>query len=138
MKVSEIMNKDLVVTFGGDTVQKACEDMAKYKRGLLPVFNNIQEKKAIGVLSNKDVIEKAIAKGISPNKLFVSDIMVRNFISIPPAAETSQAMSLMRQHGIKRVLVMEKGVLQGIISSNDILDGMMKYKKKLLEMAIDF
>jgi len=138
MKVSELMNKDLVVSFGGDTVQKAAEDMAKYHRGLLPVFNNEEEKKVIGVLSNKDIIEKVIAKGKSPNKIFVSDIMMKNVISLTPDDETSKAMSLMRKYGVKRILVINNDVLQGIISSNDILDGMIRYKKKLLEMAIDF
>jgi CBS domain-containing protein len=47
-------------------------------------------------------------------------------------------MALMRKHGIKRILVIENGILQGIISSNDIIDGMIKYKKQLLDMAIEF
>jgi predicted transcriptional regulator len=40
--------------------------------------------------------------------------------------------------GVKRVIVIENNTLQGIISSNDILQGMIKYKKELLDLAIDF
>ncbi len=138
MDVKDLMNKDTVAVFGGDTVQKAAEEMGKYNRGLVVVFDTIENKKVIGVVSNKDIINKVIAKGISPKKVFIREVMNKNPVSVKPTDHSSKAMGLMRDKGIKRVIVLENGALQGIISSNDILDAMVKYKKQLLEMAIDF
>ncbi|MBR9699984.1 CBS domain-containing protein [Candidatus Woesearchaeota archaeon] len=138
MKVSGLMSKELCTVYAGDTAQKATEEMAKHNRGLLAVYNDIKDKEVIGVLSNKDIINKIIAKKISPETVFVKDIMTKGVISLSPDKTTSDAMALMREHQIKRILVIENSVLQGIISSNDILEGMVKYKKELLDMAIDF
>ncbi len=138
MKVTELMNPHPVTVYGGDSVQKAAELMAQTGRGLLVVIDNIGDRKVIGVLSNKDIINKVIAKKISPTNRLVSEVMNREVVSIIPEAATSDAMALMRKHGIKRILVIENGILQGIISSNDIIDGMIKYKKQLLDMAIEF
>ena len=42
------------------------------------------------------------------------------------------------KHGIKRIVVIDNGVVQGILSSNDLIQGMAKYKKQMLDIAIDF
>ncbi|MBD3163996.1 CBS domain-containing protein [Candidatus Woesearchaeota archaeon] len=138
MKVAEIMNKEPALIYGGNTAQEAAEKMKLRNRGLLAVVNNEEERKVMGVLSNKDIINKVIAEKGSVSEIRVSDIMTREVIHVKPEAATSEAMSKIIKYGIKRVLVMENGVLQGIVSSTDIIDGMIKYKKELLDMAINF
>lgn len=138
MKVSKIMNKDPAVIFGGDTVQKAAEIMTKKNRGLLAVLNTSEERKVIGVITNKDIVNKAISKKMDPSSTTVAGIMTKDILSVTSDSATSDAMLLMRKYHIKRVLVIDNGVLQGIVSSNDIIDAMIMYKKQLLDMALDF
>ena len=138
MDIKELINTEIVVAHEGDTVQRACNLMADHNKGFLPVLNNTIERKVVGVISNKDIINKVVATGQDSQKLVVSDIMAKEPVVVSSEASTSDAMFLMRKHNIKRVLVVDNGVLQGIISSNDILDGMLKYKKQLLDMAMDF
>ena len=138
MKVSELMGKDLVIVYGGDTAKKVADVMARHNHGLATVFDNINDKNIVGVVADTDIIKKVIAKGLSCEDVFVSDIMVKGVKSIAPDETTSAAMAKMIDENIKRLIVIENGVLQGIISSNDILRGMVKYKKELLDMAIDF
>lgn len=138
MKVSDIMGKDLVIVYGGDTAKKAAEMMAKHNHGLAIVFDTVNDKNIIGVVADKDIIRKVIAKGLSCDNIFVSDIMVEDVKSISPGDTTSTAMAMMINENIKRLIVVENKSLQGIISSNDIIQGMVKYKKELLDLAIDF
>ena len=138
MKVSELMGKDLVIVYGGDTAKKAAEMMAKHNHGLATVFDNIHDKNIIGVVADKDIIRKVIAKGLSCDGTFVSDIMEKDVKSISPDETTSAAMTMMINENIKRLIVVGNGTLQGILSSNDIIHGMVKYKKELLDLAIDF
>ncbi|MFH1209342.1 MAG: CBS domain-containing protein [archaeon] len=138
MNISSIMSKEPTVIFGGDTIQKASEIMALYNRGMLVVINSVEEKKVIGVLSNKDVVNRLIAKKLQPDKVFVSELMTKNFISASPDTSLSEAMLLMRKYRIKRLVVLQNGILQGIVSTNDILNAMLKHKEDLLKMAIDF
>jgi CBS domain-containing protein len=138
MKVSELMDKEPVIVFGGNTVKQASEKMAEKGHGLAVVLDNIQDRNVIGVITDKDIVGRVIAKGLSYGTTMVSDVMVTDVVSISPEATTSDVMILMIDKGIKRVIVIENGVLQGIISSNYILQAMVKYKKALLDMAIDF
>ena len=135
MKVSELMGKEVIVVYPGDSVQKVCAEMGKHNHGLAVVLNNIHEKKVVGIVSNKDIINKLISKKISPKTKVVSDIMNKKVISLSSDKLTSEAML---KQGIKRIIVIDNGSLQGIISSNDILIEMAKRKKQLLDMAIDF
>lgn len=138
MKVSELMGKEVIVVYPGDSVQKVCAEMGKHNHGLAVVLNNIHEKKVVGIVSNKDIINKLISKKISPKTKVVSDIMNKKVISLSSDKLTSEAMLIMIKQGIKRIIVIDNGSLQGIISSNDILIEMAKRKKQLLDMAIDF
>ena len=138
MLVKELMQKEVVVVYGGNTVRKAAEEMSVNNRGFLPVYDSMENKNLIGVLSNADIVSKVVSKGLDPSSITVSDIMIKKVISISPEAPTSEAMTLMRKYAVKRLPVMENNVLQGIISSNDILNAMIRYKKELLEMAIEF
>jgi len=138
MDVKELITTKPTTTFGGSTVQEAANLMAKENKGLLPVLENEETRKVIGVLSNTDIIDKVIAKELSPKNVFVHEIMIKEPISIKPGATTSDAMFLMRKHNIKRILVIENNQLQGIISANDILNAMIKYKKKLLDLSLEF
>ena len=132
------MGKEIVAVYSGDTVQKVCNEMGKYGHGIAVILNNIHEKKVMGVLSNKDVINKVISKKKSLENTRVSDIMVKKVISIRSDKLSSEAMILMIKHKIKRLVVIDNGVVQGILSSNDLLQGMAKYKKQMLDIAIDF
>ncbi len=138
MKIKEIMNKDPLVVYGGDTIQHVAEEMARSDHGMAVVLDDQESKKAIGVVSNKDVINKVIARKLSLESKFAQDIMTRQLISLDPEKTTSDAMYLMRKYNIKRIIVLDNDAVQGIITSNDILDAMIRYKKELLDMAIDF
>jgi len=138
MKVKELMSTDIAVTHGGDTVQRAANLMAEYNKGLLPVLNNTVDRKVVGVITNKDVVNKVVAKKLAPNKVFVHEVMTDKPIWVGPEAPLSEAMILLRKENIKRVLVIERDILQGVLSSNDIVNAMIKHKKNLLDMAIDF
>jgi CBS domain-containing protein len=138
MQISELMYTDPITVFGGDTIQHTADLMAKSNHGIAVVLNNIEDKKVIGVISNKDIINKVIAKKQSPETVFVSQVMIKNVLSLSPNETTSKAMYLMSKNNVKRIVVVEKDVLQGVISATEIVKGMLKYKKELLDLAIDF
>ncbi|MBR9699985.1 CBS domain-containing protein [Candidatus Woesearchaeota archaeon] len=137
MKVKDLMNTSPTTIFSHDTIQKAAEEMARASHGFLTVLHTVADKRVIGVVSNQDIIEKVLAKGKDPKEITVENIMTPDIVHISPDASSAAALQLMRKYRIKRILVIENQVLLGIVTSNDILDAMMKYKKDLLDMAID-
>ena len=137
MLVKDLMSKNVIIVYGGDTIQKVSEEMAKHNHGIVAVFNDNKNREVIGVVSNKDIINKVISKKISPENMRASDIMSKP-ISINSDKTTSEAMIIIRKYDIKRILVIDQNTLQGIISSQDLVNGMIRYKKELLDLALDF
>ncbi len=138
MKVTELMTKECVTIYEGDTIEKAISVMAKEDRGMLVVLENALSKKVVGVVTNKDVINKVISKDEDPASVRVSEIMTDKVVSLPTTATSSDAMIKMDNENIKRVLILDDDILQGVISTHDVIAGMLKHKKELLDMALDF
>jgi len=139
MKVSQLMSKECDFVYSQDSCQEVAKIMATHNRGLLAILKNEDQPEVIGVVSNKDIIDKVVAKKKVPEKVPVSQIMTKKYIYVDPNEITSKVMFLMINNGIKRVLVIDKqGNLVGIIASTDIIRGMLRYKKQLLDLALDF
>lgn len=138
MKVKDLMTKVCDTISGNKNILEAAKMMMKKNRGMLVVVEEGGNDKVVGVISNRDIVNRVVAKKMSVEKTLVSDIMSKKVISVTPDETTSKAMFLMRDNGIKRLIVMEHGLLQGLISSTDIVHSMIRYKKKLLDMALDF
>jgi CBS domain-containing protein len=135
MKVADLMSTPTITIAHTENVAKAAQVMADKKKGFLPVLNN-STGKVIGVLSNTDIIDKVVANNIDPASIMISDIMTYYVIKAEPDTTATQAMQLMRKHRIKRLVVMDNHNLVGIISTNDLLDAVIDYKKELMDMAL--
>ena len=115
--VKDLMSKKVNKIDYKKTVYDASKVMAKERRGYVVVTN---KGKPIGILTDSDVLEKVIAKGKNPKKVKVKDVMSSPLITISPDEEIIEASRLMRKNLIKRIPVVEKGKLVGIITDTDI------------------
>lgn len=80
----------------------------------------VENGKLLGILTKTDVIEHVILKNKDLN-LKVSDIMTRRHLSIGPKKNLSEAAKLMVDYGVRRLPVVEKGKLKGLITQTDLL-----------------
>src|SRR5256885_4631263 len=72
MQVREIMTPDVKVASPDDTVQKAAKLMEELDSGVLPVGEN---DRLVGMLTDRDITLRAVAKGKAPSKCKVRDVM---------------------------------------------------------------
>ena len=138
MKVKEIMSKNYAFIAQDSSIKDAAKEMEKTGRGFLVVFKSLKEKRVMGVLSNKDIIDRVVAKNIPLWSTYLSDVMTKKLIHTSPDSTLSEAMDIMKKQSVKRLLVIDKGVMKGIITYSDIFKAMIKHKKELLDMALDF
>lgn len=115
--VGDVMSKGMVTIGPNESVKTACEIMAKHDISGLTVTD---KGKVAGVLTQGDLIPM-IAKGKDPKKVKVKDVMGRKKISIDPSADISEAARLMVAKGVKRLPVLRKGRLIGVITQTDIV-----------------
>lgn len=106
------MNKAIVID-SDIKLRDAAKLMSEKRIGSLIIM---KKDKIVGILTERDVLR-------SVNKLDsrVSEIMARNVITINADESIDNAALLMSKHKIKRLPVLEKGKLVGIITATDLL-----------------
>jgi acetoin utilization protein AcuB len=116
MKVKKRMTKKLV-TIGQDAaVPDAINLMKKHSIRHLPV---VEEGELVGWVTEGDIREAYLASLIE--QVSISDIMIKDPITISSDAHIEEAAALLYRHGIGGLPVVDKGKLVGIITVADIM-----------------
>jgi len=117
IKVGDVMAKGIVTIKPNDNVKKACEIMAKHDLSGMTVM---RKGEVVGMLTQGDLVTM-IANGEDPSVVKVKDIMGTKLASIGPNADISKAASIMVKNKVKRLPVLKKGRLVGVITQADIV-----------------
>ncbi|MFN4182667.1 MAG: CBS domain-containing protein [bacterium] len=118
MKVSDVMTTQVVQIAPNASVLEAAQVMERENVGCLVVSEG---GKLRGILTDRDIVIRAVAKSAHLSGLLVQDIMTHNVIAIQKDADVSFALDLMRQHSVRRLPVLgEKGEVIGILSVSDV------------------
>jgi CBS domain-containing protein len=115
--VKEAMKANPVFVGPKLTVLDAAKLMKKKKIGNVIV---VEDKQPVGILTESDILKKVVAEGKTPNKILVEDVMSTPIIVIDPYVTLDAAMKTMGKCNIRRLPVIEKGKLIGIITQRDI------------------
>lgn len=119
MKLSEIMTRDVAILQPDDSLQFAAKKMRDRDIGFLPVCDG---ETLIGVLSDRDIIIRALAEGMDPNIMLGRDLMTAPAIYCYDDQEVSEAARIMEQNQIRRLVILsrEDERLVGVISLGDL------------------
>jgi len=117
MDVKDIIKKAVSIE-PNSSVKKAASLMSKKNIGCLIVMNN---KKIVGIITERDILKKVEAVAKNVNSVFVKDIMIKKVITISPDDNLDDAALVMSKHKIKKLPVVDKGELIGIITNTDII-----------------
>ena len=117
MFVKEVMKKDIKTTHSEATVLDAAKIMADNGIGSLVVVDDVLR----GIVTERDMLNKIVAKDKDPKKTMVKDIMTKNVISIGPDKDMEVACDLMAKYRIKRLPVVFGDEVVGIITSTDVV-----------------
>lgn len=115
--VREAMNAKPVTIGLNNSVTEAAELMKENNIGSCIVV----DKKPIGIITESDIIKKVIAENLNPAETTVGEIMTTPLMIIDPYIDIEEAMKVMSKSNMRRLPVIEKGKLIGIITQKDIL-----------------
>ena len=112
MKVKELMTPNPTVVKPEDTAAQAATLMKQEDCGALPV---VQNGKLVGIITDRDIVVRAVAAGKDPRSTKISEIMSSDPDTISPDASDDQAEKLMAKSQVRRLPVVENGKLVGIL-----------------------
>ena len=117
MKVVDAMEKQIITVDEGTSVAEACTMIAEKGAGCAIVLSKC---KPVGMMTERDVTYKVVAKALDAEKVKVGEIMSTPLVEIDPDDDLVDAAKLMDKHKIRRLAVARKGILYGVISALDI------------------
>jgi signal-transduction protein with cAMP-binding, CBS, and nucleotidyltransferase domain len=112
-----------VVTTDGDAPSnKVARLMDENKVGAVVVTS--KEGKPLGIITEKDLVIRVLSKNLAPDAVKAKDIMTSPLVTIEPDMTISEAARKMSSMNIRRLGVVYKGNLAGLLSSKDVLNVM--------------
>ena len=76
----------------------------------------------LGVVTDRDVLRRCLAKGIAPEMMKTEEIMSSPIISVAPDEHLGKIMETMVQKDIRRVFVVENGKIVGRVTQTKMFD----------------
>jgi len=101
-----------------DTVFTAAAKMAEAHVAALVVIGG--DNKLIGIVTERDMTQRVVAKGADPNTTPISDIMTKNPDTLSPDDSAGDALELMQTKKYRHLPVAENGVCIGMVSIRDL------------------
>ena len=119
MIVKDVMTSPVVTIEETAAANKVAELMLDNKVGCVIVVDKMGN--AIGIVTERDLVGRVLAKNLAPSSTKAKDFMTSPLATVEPDANVTDAARMMSKKDIRRLGVLYKGKLVGIVSSKDIL-----------------
>ena len=121
MKVKSIMTVDPVACLPDTNLGEVGRLMVENDCGEIPVVETNGGLKPVGVITDRDIVCRTVARQINPLELKAKDCMTAPVHAISEDASVDDCCGLMETHQVRRALVVDgAGALSGIVSQADI------------------
>lgn len=119
MLIRDVMSSPVITIDEDAKANKAAELMDKHGLGCLMVTS--KEGNPLGIITERDLVRRVLAKNLKPDSLKAKEVMTSPLITVEPDEKISDAARRMSRLNIRRLGVMYKGQLVGVLSSKDII-----------------
>lgn len=128
MKIHKLMIKDVITLQTDASAYDAVKLMNKNRIGCLVALDN---GKIVGILTERDMLERVLEKCKNPKETRVSEIMTRQVIVGKPDMQLVEATRLMFENKVKKLPIVEGNRLAGLVTLTDIARATSVDKKTL-------
>ncbi|MEM3361728.1 MAG: CBS domain-containing protein [Candidatus Anstonellaceae archaeon] len=119
LKVGDYMTKGVITLDHSKTVFEAAKLLTSKKIGCIVVT---EKGDAVGILTERDIVSKIVAKGKDPKKVKLYEVMSKPLKAIYENQTIQDAALAMKENNIKRLAVLDKkNKLVGIITQGDLI-----------------
>ena len=132
MLVEEVMTRDVVTIENNQTVYDACKLYSEKKVGSLVVMD---KDIIVGIVTERDIIERAILQKKAPTKTKIRDIMTPNIKTVHALAPLEKAAFIMKENSIKKLPVILNNEIVGIITETDLSQTIEAFSEAVEELT---
>ena len=96
----------------------------------------LKKGKPIGIITERDMVNKVLAEELVPSKIGISTIMSAPLITFDPEDDLLQAPKLMQKHNVRKLVVIKNNIIYGVISAKCIAQRCGDYVDKSIKDII--
>jgi len=131
MTCAEVMTKQPACCELGDTAAGVAKIMQTEDVGSIPVCVNRQNRKIVGIVTDRDIAIYVVAKGRDAKTTQVANFMTRDPFVCRPEDDLQMALDVMENHQVRRIPVVNRiGQVVGIIAQADVATRTNQIEKK--------
>lgn len=118
---AEVMTKNPVCCLPNDMVADAAKLMKNGNVGSIPVVENDQTRRLVGIITDRDLALKILAEGHDAKSTRVEAVMTRKLVTCQPEDDLQKALDAMAEHQLRRLPVVDAdNKVVGIIAQADV------------------
>ena len=127
MTAGRLCSRILATASPDESVRKAAKRMADYDVGALVVLKEDRGAKAVGIVTDRDIVLRCVVEQLDPEEASVSDIMSKPVYIVRDETPIEEAVSKMASTGTRRLVVTAEGDrVAGILTLDDVLEDIVR------------
>ena len=111
MLIKDVMSRHIATVGEETTIADTAVLMEEYDIGVVPV---VEQKQLLGVVTDRDIVLRCVAKGKDITQTKVKEVMSKNMVSVSPDQPLDMALQAMAGRQVKRLAVTDQGKLAGV------------------------
>lgn len=121
MQARDFMSETVYCCTRDTSLRDVARTMADCDCGAVPVVDDSEHKRVIGIITDRDIVVRTLARDRNPLELAAGDCMTAQTITVASDTSEEELVRLMEEHQIRRVPVINRdGMCVGIVSQADI------------------
>ena len=121
------MNRDVTLIHPDRSVKYAGQILKAIGIGCLVV---VDEHGPVGILTERDIVQKVVADGRKPDETKVGDIMTTDLVMLKKENTVEEAVDIMERKRIKKIPIAEDGHIVGIVTMTDLLKTLRRMEQE--------
>jgi CBS domain-containing protein len=123
LTVRDVMTADVTTVKTTARVRAAIKLMTTHDIGSVIVT---EDSKPVGILTERDILKRVCPEQLCIKAVMVGEVMSFPLVHVEAGAGLGQASSLMALKNVRRLLVMDRGKVVGIVTQKDVIRGMLE------------
>lgn len=119
MLARDVMKTEVVTVSPSAPITEAALSMREEDIGALVVVDD--EGRPQGIITDRDIVVSVVANSKNPLEILVEEVMTKKLIVVQEDASIFEILKILAKNNIRRVPVMRRGKLVGIVSVDDLI-----------------
>jgi CBS domain-containing protein len=133
MLVKDIMTAEVKTVSSHATIQETAMTMTELGIGCLVV---VEKEILVGIITDGDILRHVVAQDRLPSKTKVKEVMTKEVVAVGPETSIEDAADAMTERKVKRLPVVFKNQLIGILSAVDIVAAQPKMMEQIAKLVL--